>query len=272
MPELPEVETIARSLAPVITGRTIAETMVWCRQLRGPVPAGMDKRLGGRTIERIWRRGKFLVLDFGEPPALILHLGMTGRLLLATRSDPTPAFSHEHVRWLFDDGTALCFIDPRRFGLVALADPGSSPLLSDLGPEPFDRRFSGRYLVERRRGSRRPVKDALMDQRLVAGIGNIYANEILFHAGIRPRRRFGRLSRRECDALAVATRRVLREAIAHRGTTIADFLDGIGRRGGYQWRRRVYDREGQPCPRCRTAIKRVVVAQRATYYCPRCQR
>ncbi len=167
---------------------------------------------------------------------------------------------------------ALVFNDPRRFGLTLVDDPASCPLLTELGPEPFDQAgFNADRLAELRRRTNRTVKDVLMDQHVVAGLGNIYVNEILFQAGVRPRRRMTRVKLPECERIVDATRAVLREAIEHRGSTVADFLDGIGRKGGYQWRHQVYDRAGQPCQTCGATIKAVVVAQRSSFYCPHCQ-
>ncbi|RMF23216.1 MAG: bifunctional DNA-formamidopyrimidine glycosylase/DNA-(apurinic or apyrimidinic site) lyase [Deltaproteobacteria bacterium] len=271
MPELPEVETVARTLRPHLIGAVPVAVEVRNRNLRRPLPRRFAALLEGRRIETLQRRGKYLIAQFAESPAWIIHLGMSGRLVFSL--EPAPLGPHDHVVVRFDRGGTLVFTDPRRFGLMVLADPSSSDLLSGLGPEPFDEEaFHGRYLFELGRRRRRAVKDVLMDQRVVAGIGNIYANEILFAAGLRPRRSVARLTLRDCETLVRATRCVLSEAIEHRGSSVSDFLDGVGRRGGYQWRRRVYDREGEECPRCRMPIKKLVIGQRSSFYCPNCQR
>ncbi len=272
MPELPEVETIARSLRPHLVGRAPAAVEIRNRNLRRPLPRCFSDSLVGRVISQVRRRGKYLLIEFETPPAWIVHLGMSGRLVYHRFAPQRPA-RHDHVEVRLGGGGSLVYSDPRRFGLMTLGDPDDCDLLAGLGPEPFDRdAFGGEYLFERSRRCRRAVKDVLMDQHVVAGIGNIYSNEILFAGGLRPRRAAARLSRRDCDVVVEATRRVLREAIEHRGSSISDFLDGIGRRGGYQWRRRVYDRAGEACVRCSTTIKRVTVGQRSAFYCPACQR
>jgi formamidopyrimidine-DNA glycosylase len=180
---------------------------------------------------------------------------------------------HDHVLAHFREGGALVFHDPRRFGVCVVDDEATTKLLAGMGPEPLDRQaFHRDYLAGFRRTTTRTVKDVLMDQRVVAGLGNIYVNEILFRAGVRPRRSMARTSVDECAAIVDATRSVIETAIEHRGSTISDFLDGIGRRGGYQLHHLVYDREGKPCPRCGTPIKAVVVGQRSSFYCRSCQR
>ena len=268
MPELPEVETIARSLRPHLVGRAAAAVEVRNRNLRRPLPRCFSDSL----VVRLRRRGKYLLIEFETAPAWIVHLGMSGRLVYHCCAPRQPA-RHDHVEVRFEGGGSLVYSDPRRFGLMTLGDPDDCGLLAGLGPEPFDRDvFAGDYLFELGRRSRRAVKDVLMDQRVVAGIGNIYSNEILFAAGVRPRRRLSRLSRRDCAGVVEATRRILHEAIEHGGSSVSDFLDGIGRRGGYQWRRRVYDRAGEACLYCSATIKRVLVGGRSAFYCPSCQR
>lgn len=273
MPELPEVETIRRTIGPRVVGRRVVDVAVRCPRLRRPLAADFGAALSGRTIRAARRRAKYLLFDLDAPASWILHLGMSGRLLHRPALAGLQLAAHDHVVVALDDGAAIVFNDPRRFGLMVLEEAARSPLLEGLGPEPLDERaFDAAYLAALRRTTRRTVKDVLMDQRVVGGLGNIYVNEILFACGVRPRRRLARLTTSECERLVEATRSVLSEAIAHRGTSISDFLDGIGRRGGYQWRRRVYDRAGLPCPSCKTQIKAVVVGQRSSFYCPRCQR
>ena len=203
-----------------------------------------------------------LLLDLDDGRAWIFHMGMSGRLHYS--DEPVVvAGLHDHVLAFFRDGGALVFHDPRRFGLCVVDDVRDSKLLAGMGPEPLDREtFHAEYFSGFRRRTARTVKDVLMDQRVVAGLGNIYVNEILFRAGVRPRRSMARTSLAECERIVEATRTVIADAIEHRGSTISDFLDAIGRRGGYQSEHLVYDREGQPCPRCGAAIKAVVVGDR----------
>jgi len=273
VPELPEIETIRASLEPHVVGARVESVEVRCSLLRRPVAGDFSARLEGQTIVALRRRAKYLLLDLDGGQTWIVHLGMSGRLLLYEANSQREPAKHDHVIASLDGDRALVFNDPRRFGLMVIDDAGSSQLLAGIGPEPLDAdAFSGAYLSVFRRTTGREIKSVLMDQRVVAGLGNIYVNEILFASRVRPRRRMSRLSLAECETITEATRSVLAEAIEHRGTTLSDFLDGIGRRGGYQWRRRVYDRAGEPCPRCATTIKSVVVAQRSSFYCPRCQR
>jgi formamidopyrimidine-DNA glycosylase len=273
VPELPEVETVLRSVAPLLTGRTIRSVDVRCRALRRPIAASFAAALVGRTIVGGRRRAKYLILDLDDRLSWILHLGMSGRFLHCAELRCREWELHDHVSVELDDGGGVVFHDPRRFGLMTVEDAAASPLLASLGPEPLDAAaFNAEYLRDVRCNTRRMIKDVLMDQRVVAGLGNIYVNEILFVAGVRPRRKSQRLTGADCARVVDATREILEEAIEHRGSSISDFLDGIGRRGAYQWRRRVYDRAGEPCVSCATPIKSVVVGQRSSFYCPRCQR
>ncbi len=272
MPELPEIETIRSSLEPLVLGRRIERVEVRRADLRFRLPSDFAARLEGRVIRRARRRAKYLIFDLDDELSWLLHMGMSGRLLHTSEPARYVAGKHDHVLVSLSGGSALVFNDPRRFGLMAVENAAGSGLLAGIGPEPLDAgAFNGAYLAGLRRRTKRTLKDLLMDQRVVAGLGNIYTNEILFAAGLRPRRRLARLSAADCERLAGAVRTVLGEAIEHRGSSIADFLDGVGRRGGYQWRRRVYDRENEPCPSCSTPIKAVVVGQRSSFYCPRCQ-
>jgi len=270
MPELPEVETIRRSLAPLLQGRRVERVDVRCGRLRRPLPADFATRLEGRRLLRTWRRAKYLIVDLDDGRSWILHFGMSGRLIHhdAAQADGR----HDHVRVRLSDGSSLTFSDPRRFGLMTVEDAAVCSLLQGIGPEPMGPHYSAPYLAALRRKTTRTLKDVLMDQRVVAGLGNIYVNEILFVAGLRPRRRFANVSALACERIVAATREVLGDAIEHKGSSVADFLDGIGRRGGYQLRHRVYDRAGLPCPCCSTRIRMVVVGQRSSYYCPSCQR
>ncbi|BCX82298.1 formamidopyrimidine-DNA glycosylase [Methylomarinovum caldicuralii] len=270
MPELPEVETTRRGLEPHLRGRRIVSVRVRQPRLRWPVADGLAGQVCGQTIRALQRRGKYLLLQL-ETGHLIVHLGMSGSLRL---TDTATFGKHDHVIFTLDDGRSLVLRDPRRFGAV-LWWPGpveDHPLLRDLGPEPLSPDFDGAWLYRRSRGSRRAVKQFLMDQHVVAGIGNIYANEALFAAGIDPRRPAGRIGRRRYDCLAAAVKAVLERAIVQGGTTLRDFVNDKGQPGYFQLALQVYGREGQPCPRCHTPIERITLGQRATYLCPRCQR
>jgi len=275
MPELPEVETIRRSLHPLVVGRRVAAVEVRRGDLRRPLDEGFPRQLVGRLVLSTARRAKYLLFELENGRSWIVHFGMSGRLLhrRANTRVGEAAGKHDHVVVGLDDNTELVFRDPRRFGLMLVDDARSCPLFAGIGPEPFDRgTFNGAYLKGLGRRTRRSIKDVLMDQRVVAGLGNIYVNEILFACRLRPRRRLAGLTRSQCDQVTEACRSVLREAIEHKGSSISDFLDGIGRRGGYQFKHEVYDRAGDACRRCGTSIKSVLVGGRSSFYCPVCQR
>ncbi|MGH8441582.1 MAG: bifunctional DNA-formamidopyrimidine glycosylase/DNA-(apurinic or apyrimidinic site) lyase [Nevskiaceae bacterium] len=269
MPELPEVETIRRGIAPHVVGRTIQRVVVRERRLRWPVPADFARRLEGRRIEGTDRRGKYLILDLGGD-RLILHLGMSGRLLLLARGHALR--KHDHLDFELDGDLLLRLNDPRRFG-AALLWPAGQPhaLLEHLGPEPFSDGFHAQYLFDLSRGRSAPVKNFLMDGRVVAGVGNIYAVEALFRAAIRPMRQAGRVTRAEYRKLVKAVRKVLGDAIDAGGTTFRDFRNSDGNPGYFAQKLFVYDRAGEPCRRCKTPIRRVVIGQRSSYYCSACQ-
>jgi len=271
MPELPEVETTRRGIAPHVEGRRVTKVVVRQRRLRWPVPRALQRELTGQTVKSVGRRAKYLLLGTDAGTA-ILHLGMSGSLrLVPADSPPGP---HDHVDLVLDDGNCLRLTDPRRFGalLWTRADPARHPLLRDLGPEPFDAAFNGAYLYRRARGRRLAVKNFLMDSHIVAGVGNIYANEALFLAGIHPARPAGRISARRYERLAQSVRDILQQAIAQGGTTLRDFVGGDGRPGYFRQTLRVYGRAGQPCPVCNTRLRVTHIGQRSTFYCPRCQR
>ena len=271
MPELPEVETIRRGIAPHVVGRTIERVVVRDRRLRWPIIRGFEKKLAGRTIKAVDRRGKYLLLDLGGD-RVILHMGMTGNLALV---EPTrPVKKHDHLDLELAGDLVLRFNDSRRFG-AALWWPASHPthmLLKHMGPEPFAGEFSADYLFRLSRGRRAAVKNFVMDGRVVVGVGNIYAVEALYRGGVRPMRPAGRVTGAEYGKLVKAVRDVLNDAIAAGGTTFRDFLDSQGEPGYFVQKLFVYDRAGQPCRRCRTPIRRLVIGQRSSYYCPRCQK
>ncbi|HEY8517760.1 MAG TPA: bifunctional DNA-formamidopyrimidine glycosylase/DNA-(apurinic or apyrimidinic site) lyase [Candidatus Binatia bacterium] len=268
MPELPEVETVCRTIAPHVVGRRIERVDVRERRLRRPIPRDLEARLAGRVVHGVARRAKYLLLDVGEGLRWVVHLGMSGRFCVG---EPPPGQPHVHVVADLEGGVRLYFRDPRRFGLMLLSRDDAD--LGVLGVEPLGPDFDGELLWSLSRRHRRvTVKSLLMDSRLIAGVGNIYANEALFEAGIRPARRSWRLTRAEADRLAAAVRTVLERAIASRGSSLLDYRDADGNEGEFQRMLRVYEREGEPCRRCATPIKRVVIAGRSSFYCPRCQR
>lgn len=271
MPELPEVETVRRGIEPLISGRTIERVVVRDRRLRWPIPRGFERKLAGRTIRSVGRRGKYLLLDLDSADRVILHLGMTGRISLVEPGRPVR--KHDHLDLELSGGLVLRFNDARRFG-AALWWPASQPahvLLKHMGPEPFDDAFDVDYLFSRARGRSAPVKNFLMDGRVVVGVGNIYAVESLFRAGIRPKRAAGRVARADYGKLVRAVREVLDQAIAAGGTTFRDFRDSNGEPGYFVQKLFVYDRAGEPCRKCREPIKRLVIGQRSSFYCPKCQ-
>jgi formamidopyrimidine-DNA glycosylase len=271
MPELPEVETTRRGIEPHVLGRTVTHLVVRNPRLRWRVPAKLEKELAGQTIESVARRGKYLLLATAAGTA-ILHLGMSGSLRVVACSHP--ADKYDHVDIALDSGDCLRLRDPRRFGALLWThdDPLRHKLLRHLGPEPLGPDFSGDYLFGKLHGRRRNIRDSLLDSRLVAGVGNIYANEALFAAGIRPTRHAGKITRADCDRLARAIRDTLERALRAGGTTLRDFRDSRGRPGYFQLSLNVYGRENEPCRRCRSPIRARRLGQRSAYYCPKCQR
>jgi formamidopyrimidine-DNA glycosylase len=269
MPELPEIEVTLRGIAPRLTGRTLTGVTVREPRLRWRIHDSIG-RLEGREIRSLRRRGKYLLFDCGDGH-LIVHLGMSGSLRLMERGRPPD--KHDHVDLQFGD-LILRLRDPRRFGAVLWTDalPDTHPLLRHLGVEPLTRAFDARRLHALTRGLRAGVKQTLMDGRRIVGIGNIYANESLFLAGIRPFTRAGSLSFERCIRLAAAIKKTLRAAIGAGGSSLRDFVGSDGNPGHFQQRYWVYDRAGKPCRRCGAPIRRRMQGQRATYYCPSCQR
>jgi len=275
MPELPEVETVRRGLAPRLVGRRIDRVAVRAPGLRFPFPRGLAARLEGRRVVAVRRRAKYLLLDLDDGLSVLLHLGMTGRLVLGARA--APPGRHDHLVLDLDDGTRLTFADARRFGLVDLAPTAAlarHPRLAQLGPEPLEPAFSGAALGARLAGRRTAIKAALMDQRTVAGIGNIYACESLYAARLSPRRLAASVVGARAERLCAAVRRVLGAAIAAGGSSLRDYVGAGGELGYFQHRFAVYDRAGIPCPGCDCAggVRRIVQSGRATFYCPRRQR
>jgi formamidopyrimidine-DNA glycosylase len=277
MPELPEVESLRRILARSAVGRTVVTAIVKEPRLRRMVAPDLAATIAGRTIEAIGRRAKYLMIELSGDHLMMVHLGMSGSLTHRREDFGGESFDprHDHVEFTFDDGSRLVYNDPRRFGLlkiVARADLASIVELKGLGPEPFAAEFNPDYLWRVSRGRSAAVKNLLMDQRVVAGVGNIYASEILFRAGVRPSRRAGRVTRAELERIASITAKVLREAIGRRGTTFRSYRDSRGQPGRFASKLRVYDREGQPCLECATPIRAMVIGQRSSFYCQHCQK
>ena len=271
MPELPEVETTCRGLAPLLVGQRLAAVHVHERRLSWPLPRGFEEALAGRRVLAVRRRAKYLLIDT-DGGTLLVHLGMSGSLRAA---DPATARrTHDHVEFLLSGGRCLRFNDPRRFGSMhrVEGDPAMHPLLRHLGPEPLSDGFDADYLHSRTRGRRVAIKPLLMNAQVVVGVGNIYASEALFQAGIAPGRAAGRLSRAEVARIVAAVRQVLAAAIRAGGTTLRDYVGADGAPGYFRQKLYVYERAGEPCRSCRTPVRHRVQGQRSTYWCPTCQR
>lgn len=282
MPELPEVETVRRGLEPAMAGRTILRAAVNRPDLRWPLPDRLAERLTGARVEHLRRRSKYLLLDLSTGETLLIHLGMSGRMLVSGallgefHHDPgAGSGKHDHVVLDMEGGARVTFNDARRFGAMDLIPAGGEAghwLLRDLGPEPLGNALSEAYLVPRLRARRTPVKSALLDQRLVAGLGNIYVCEVLFRAGIHPARRTDRIAEARLARLVPLIREVLAEAIEAGGSSLRDYRRADGELGYFQHAFRVYDREGAPCVTCGTPLRRLVQSGRSSFFCPDCQR
>lgn len=272
MPELPEVEVTRRGIAPHVEGRRLEGARVRDPRLRWPVPEDLDAILRGRRVSAVERRAKYLLLRLGDAGTLLLHLGMSGSLRVVPAE--TPPTAHDHVDLLLEGGRVLRLRDPRRFGAVLWTPepPERHPRLAGLGPEPLSPELTGDHLHRRSRGRRLAVKNFLMDAQVVVGVGNIYASEALFRAGIRPDREAGRVGRDRYVLLAAAVAAVLEEAIAAGGTTLRDFTSGEGAPGYFRQELAVYGREGEACPVCGRGIRKAVIGQRSSFFCPGCQR
>ncbi len=270
MPELPEVETTRLGLLPRLLGRNFQQLTVRNARLRWPVPTDLSHQLAGKTLVGLARRGKYLLFDFGTGTQIV-HLGMSGSLRFAAPHEGIGI--HDHIDWQFDNGALLRLRDPRRFGAVLWsADPMQHPLLASLGPEPLSDAFDGMYLHAQCRKRSAAIKQIIMDGHVVVGVGNIYASESLFHAGIRPGTAAQNLTRPACARLAAAIKRVLIAAIAAGGSSLRDYVQTSGDLGYFQLQTRVYNRAGLPCVICTSLIRRIVQGQRASFYCPSCQR
>lgn len=271
MPELPEVETTRRGIAPTVLNRTIEAVIVREPRLRWRIPRSFASTVAGQPVRELRRRAKYLIFDL-ERGSMILHLGMSGSLRLLPRE--TPPLTHDHVDLVLDNSISMRFNDPRRFGCLIWTpkDPLAHPLLASLGPEPLTDDFDAAYLARALKGRRVSIKQALMNSQVVVGVGNIYASEALFRAHVRPRRAAGRLRREEIEALVVAIKAVLENAIRAGGTTLRDYINPNGMPGYFRQKLYVYERSGEPCLVCGTPIKHFVQGQRSTYFCPHCQR
>lgn len=270
MPELPEVETTLRGIEPHIGGQMIKELVVRNRSLRWPVPANLEKILAGQTVNTLIRRGKYIIFQC-DKGCVLLHLGMSGRIRILEK--PQPPAKHDHVDIAFMNGKTLRFTDPRRFGALLYTDKNIAehPLLRHLGPEPLTSAFNGEALAARATSRKLAVKSFIMDSKIVVGVGNIYAAEALFTAGIHPEFPAGKVSREKYDELVAAIKNILQHAIKRGGTTLKDFSQSDGKPGYFSIELQVYGKQNQPCPRCETTLELLKIGQRSTVFCPACQ-
>ena len=281
MPELPEVETVRRGLSPAMQGKRIERLEVNRPDLRFPFPDRFRERVEGARIVHMGRRAKFLVTELSTEDALIMHLGMSGRFTVNNRDtadfhhDPGTNPAHDHVVFHMEGGATVTYNDPRRFGFMELwplAELDTYPRVEHLGPEPLSNGFSSAYLNEILSEKAAPIKAALLDQAIIAGLGNIYVCEALFRSGISPRRKARSVAGKRAERLAPAINDVIAEAIAAGGSSISDFASASGELGYFQKHFHVYDREGEPCDRCGSPVRRIVQSGRSTFFCGTCQR
>ena len=275
MPELPEVETVRRGLAMRMTGRHIVRAELRRPDLRRPFPPMLAQRLEGARIGELSRRGKYILIELDDSGLLLLHLGMSGRITAGGNNAPDE--KHDHVVLTLDDGTVVRFNDPRRFGTLDYlprSEIDAHPLLAGMGPEPLEPGFDGAYLDRKLAGKMTPIKAALLDQKIVAGLGNIYVCEALYRAGISPRRLAATVTGARAARLAAAVREVLEEAITAGGSSLRDYVQANGELGYFQHRWAVYGKEGEPCPGCSCAegVRRIVQSGRSTFFCSKRQR
>jgi formamidopyrimidine-DNA glycosylase len=277
MPELPEVETVVRGLAGRMTGRRVARLDLHRGDLRWRIPRGLRRRVEGRLIKSVRRRAKYILIDLEDGGVLLMHLGMSGRLTVVNAEDTTPPEVHDHVVFTLDDGTRIRFNDQRRFGMLDYVRDRAlekHPLLRELGPEPLDPGFTPETLAKSLTGKRTPLKAALLDQQVVAGLGNIYVCEVLFEAGLSPRRLARTVTLERATRLVGAIRAVLKRAIAAGGSSLRNYVQASGELGYFQHQWAVYGKEGEPCPACDCGrgIRRIVQSNRSTFYCAKRQR
>jgi len=270
MPELPEVETTLRGISPHMTGQTIADVIIRNAQLRWPIPQILPGLLRGHVVNKLERRAKYLLIRFSHG-TLILHLGMSGSLRILTT--PTPPDKHDHFDLVLTNGVIMRLRDPRRFGAVLWHEGNISehPLFSKLGPEPFQAEFTGDYLYRASRKRNAAIKLVIIDNHVVVGVGNIYANESLFRAGIKPNLAAGKLSRPRCEKLVTEIQATLHESIALGGSSLRDYVNSNGKQGYFQQHYWVYGRAGQACRNCGTTIRQIKQGQRSSFFCPVCQ-
>ncbi len=273
MPELPEVEVVRLGLIPHLVGRRVEEIHFSNYTLRRKIPTKeLLSLVCNSRVQKLERRAKYLLVHMENGSIMVVHLGMTGRIGVFEKS--SSPLRHDHIRWLLDDGREMRFNDTRRFGSIQMFETTdqAEDFFAGIGPEPLGDNFTGDYLFSVSRKKKQPVKNFLMDARIVAGIGNIYASEALFDARISPLRPAGRLSRKECGQLVLSGKKILRKAISCGGSTISDFISSSGKPGYFQLNFKVYGRTGMPCLQCSTLIKKKVLAGRATFFCPACQK
>jgi formamidopyrimidine-DNA glycosylase len=273
MPELPEVETVCRSLRPHLLGRTIRRVRVLERRLRVPVDEERLQTLAGKRVESITRIAKYVLLNLSDDDVWLFHLGMSGKLICVGPN--TAPRKHDHILVDLDDGAELRYHDPRRFGLSVVTprkDLSALPQFRRIGVDPFAAALTGEYLFRFTRASERRIRDLLLDQHIIAGLGNIYANEILAMSGIKPTRRAHRLTRKQVDAMAATIPALLSDAIRWCGTSFSDYRDADDKSGEFQNHLRVYDRDGEHCRVCPGVIKRIAIGNRSAFYCPECQK
>ena len=276
MPELPEVETTRAGIAPHIDGKTISKLVVRQAQLRWPIPDDLPQLVKNQNVLAVRRRAKYLLIDIGKSKVkgtLIIHLGMSGSLRVIKGVAPEP-LKHEHFDLVFSKDLMLRFTDPRRFGACLWQDAQAeaNPFLDHFGPEPLSDDFTGEYLFEKSRKRTSAIKTFIMDQKIVVGVGNIYASESLFLSGINPKKATGKISAAKYDQLVTSIKQVLAKAISEGGTTLKDFVGSDGKPGYFAQQLNVYGRKDEPCPSCQTPIKQITQGQRSTFYCSQCQK
>ena len=271
MPELPEVETTRSGIAPHITNNTITDVIVRNRNLRWPIPNGLKAKLKNQKIISVTRRAKYLLIET-EAGTLILHLGMSGSLRIIPKNETVE--KHDHFELQFKDGICFRLRDPRRFGAVLWTkdDPLKHKLLINLGPEPLDKEFNAEHLFQKSRKRKTTIKQFIMDSKIVVGVGNIYASESLFLAGINPKRLAGKITKKNAQDLTAAIKKILKQAIKQGGTTLKDFTSSTGKPGYFQQQLKVYNRADQPCVICKKPIKQIILGQRSTFFCSMCQK
>jgi len=271
MPELPEVETTCRGIKPHIENNIISKVVVRNKNLRWPIPKGLNTKLKNHKIISVTRRAKYLLIET-EAGTLIIHLGMSGSLRILATNEAVE--KHDHFELQFENGICLRLRDPRRFGCVLWEkeNPLEHKLLNHLGPEPLAKEFDAELLFQKSRKRKTSIKQFIMDAKIVVGVGNIYASESLFLAGIHPKRLAGKITRKNALDLTVAVKKILTQAIKQGGTTLKDFTSSNGKPGYFQQKLKVYDRKGEPCQKCKKPIKQIILGQRSTFYCSHCQK